>query len=359
MSIAHLARPEIRALRPYQAAVQVEDTIRLNANEAPWSGPGDPFSRPLNRYPEIRPSRLRATLAGRFGCRPEQLLVTRGSSEAIDLLVRTFCRAGQDRIVIAEPTFSMYAHYAAVQGAGVVRLPTDPDRDFAIDADAIDAACDDSVRLAFLCTPNNPTGTTIGRATIVDLLERLAGRAAVVVDEAYIEFSGAGSTATLLADHDNLLVLRTLSKALACAGARCGAVMGAAEIIDMLDAVQAPYAVATPVVECVENALAGNWLGEAESHAREIVAERRRMAVALDAHPAIERVWPSDANFLLVRCRDVDLVREAAQQAGILLRYLSDPLADCVRITIGRPDENERLLQVFESLHGRGSDPDG
>jgi histidinol-phosphate aminotransferase len=339
--------------------VQVEDTIRLNANEAPWTGPGDPFSRPLNRYPEIRPSRLRATLAGRFGCRPEQLLVTRGSSEAIDLLVRTFCRAGQDRIVIAEPTFSMYAHYAAVQGADVVGLPTDPDRDFAIDADAIDTACDDSVRLVFLCTPNNPTGTTIERASIVDLLQRLAGRAAVVVDEAYIEFAGAGSVATLLPEHDNLLVLRTLSKALACAGARCGAVMGAAEIISMLDAVQAPYAVATPVVECVENALAGNWLGDAEAHAREIVAERGRMAESLAAHPAIERVWPSAANFLLVRCNDVDAVREAAQQAGILLRYLSDPLADCVRITIGSPEENERLLQALEGLRASDGERDG
>lgn len=353
MSIAHLARPEIRALEPYQAAVQVEDTIRLNANEAPWTGSGDPFSRPLNRYPEIRPARLRTTLADRFGCAPAELLVTRGSSEAIDLLVRTFCRAGLDRILIVEPTFSMYAHYAAVQGAGVERLAADPALDFVIDADAIDAACDDSVRLVFLCTPNNPTGTTIERRTIVDLLERLAGRAAVVVDEAYIEFSGARSVSELLPVHENLLVLRTLSKALACAGARCGAVLGASEIIDMLDAVQAPYAVSTPVVECVEKALASGWLGEAEAHAQNIVAERRRMAESLGAHPAVERVWPSDANFLLVRCSNVDRVREATQRAGILLRYLAAPLADCVRITIGSPDENERLLQALQEIGDR------
>ncbi len=352
MSIAHLARPEIRALKPYQAAVQVEDTVRLNANEAPWTGPGDPFSRPLNRYPEIRPARLRAAMAERFGCDATELLVTRGSSEAIDLLVRTFCRAGQDRIVVVEPTFSMYAHYAAVQGAGVRSLDADPERDFVPDADAIEAACDESVRLVFLCTPNNPTGTVIERATITDLLSRLAGRAAVVVDEAYIEFSGAASTATLLGEHDNLLVLRTLSKALACAGARCGAVIGAPEVISMLDAVQAPYAVSTPVVECVEKALAGSWLTEAEAHAADIVEERRRMSDALAAHPAIARVWPSAANFLLVRCADVAAVRDAAQQAGILLRYLSDPFADCVRITIGTADENRRLLGALDTIGG-------
>lgn len=353
MSIAHLARPEIRTLKPYQAAVQVEDTIRLNANEAPWTGPGDPFTRPLNRYPEIRPARLGAALAERFGCKPEQLLVTRGSSEAIDLLVRTFCRAGRDRIVIVEPTFSMYAHYATVQGAGIRRLQADPERNFALDPDAIDAAVDDSARLVFLCTPNNPTGSTIPRATVIDVLERLAGRAAVVVDEAYIEFSGAESVAGLLAEHDNLLLLRTLSKALACAGARCGAVIGPREIIAMLNAVQAPYAVSTPVVECVENALTGNWLEEAETRALEIVAERRRVAGALEAGSAIERIWPSDANFLLVHCTDVGAVRSAAQQAGILLRYLSDPLADCVRITIGSRDENERLLRALDGVGGQ------
>ena len=132
MSIVHLARPEIQKLTPYEAAVQVEDTIRLNANEAPWTSGGDRFRRSLNRYPEVRPRRLQEALAARYGCAANQLLVTRGSSEAIDLLVRTFCRAGIDNIVTAAPTFSMYKHYAEVQGAELREIRSTADADFAI-----------------------------------------------------------------------------------------------------------------------------------------------------------------------------------------------------------------------------------
>ncbi len=174
MSIAELARPEIRALRPYEAAVQVDDTIRLNANEAPRTGAADRFRRPLNRYPEIRPQRLRSALAARYGCRPEELLVTRGSSEAIDLLMRAFCRAGLDSVVTTTPTFSMYRHYAAVQGAAVREVATARETSFALDVGAMLAACDDSTRLIFVCSPNNPTGNLVPAATLTELLENAA-----------------------------------------------------------------------------------------------------------------------------------------------------------------------------------------
>jgi histidinol-phosphate aminotransferase len=149
VSVVKLARPEIQALRPYEAAEQVDDTIRLNANESPRAtGPGS-FRRPLNRYPEVRPQGLQRALARRFGCEPEELLVTRGSSEAIDLVIRTFCRAGQDSVLVTSPSFSMYRHYAAVQGAALTVVATRPDRDFAVDVDEILAACDESTRLIF------------------------------------------------------------------------------------------------------------------------------------------------------------------------------------------------------------------
>ena len=143
MSIDKLARPEIQALKPYEAAIQVDDTIRLNANEAPWTSSGDHFRRPLNRYPEIRPTQLRIALAARYGCAETNLSVTRGTSEAIDLLVRVFCRAGLDNLLISSPTFSMYKHYADVQGAEVREYETSRDSDFSIDVDALIGRCNE------------------------------------------------------------------------------------------------------------------------------------------------------------------------------------------------------------------------
>lgn len=347
MSLVRLARPEIQALSPYGAAVQVRQTVRLNANEAPWTSATDTFRRPLNRYPEIRPAALTNALAKRFGAPPEQLLVTRGTSEAIDLVIRSFCRAGRDNIVIVTPTFSMYAHYAAVQGALVNEAHADRDRDFRFDARTVDSACDEDTRLVFLCSPNNPTGTSIPPDTLRGILEARRGRSAVVVDEAYIEFSRAASTAALLGEYDNLLVLRTLSKALACAGARCGAVMGPRDVIAMLSAVQAPYAMSTPVVECVENALGGAWLDEAERRVAEVIAARERLAARLPGVPGLQRLWPSDANFLLAAFDDVAAVIERARAANILLRYFGGALSDCVRITVGTADENDRLLAAL------------
>lgn len=262
MSISSLARAEIQALKPYEAAIQVDDTIRLNANEAPWKSSGDHFRRPLNRYPEIRPAGLRTMLSSRYGCMPDNLMVTRGTSEAIDLLIRVFCRAGKDNLLTTRPTFSMYEHYAVVQGAELRQVETNGDREFKISANEILDACDDSTKLIFLCSPNNPTGTLLPTSVLMEILERRADRSAIVVDEAYIEFASEDSAVQLIQKYENLIVLRTLSKALAYAGARCGSVIAAPDVIRILDAVQAPYALATPVVECVENALQAQGIEE-------------------------------------------------------------------------------------------------
>jgi histidinol-phosphate aminotransferase len=352
MSIAELAREELRALQPYEAAQQVEGTIRLNANEAPWSSCADRFRRPLNRYPEIRPGSLAKSLGDYFGCDPSRLLVTRGTSEAIDLLMRAFCREGRDNIVTTTPTFSMYGHYAAVQGAAHRTVATRPDKDFEIDVDAVLEACDEQTRLIFICSPNNPTGTLVSRPVLLDLLERRGDRSAIVVDEAYIEFSGEPSAVELLEAHPNLVVLRTLSKALAFAGARCGTVMGPVDVIRILNAIQAPYALSTPVVECVEDALRSAAIDEAKSRIAEIVAERERLMSAVSSFRFVETVWPSAANFFLLRVDNGDTVIRGARDNGILLRNIGSSLPNCIRVTVGSKAENDRLLTMFGEIDG-------
>ena len=350
MSIVKLVRPEIQALHAYDAAEQVDDTIRLNANESPRRNALGKFRRPLNRYPEVRPQQLQRALATRFGCAPEQLLVTRGSSEAIDLVIRAFCRAGEDSVLVTSPSFSMYRHYAEVQGAKLIEVATLAEQDFAIDVDAIIAACDSSTQLIFVCSPNNPTGTTLPRAELERLLQARGDDSAVVVDEAYIEFGDKPSAIELLNRYSNLLVLRTLSKALGFAGVRCGAVAGPVDVVRLLSAVQAPYALATPVVECVEDAMQDEQLELAEQTVREIIAERERVSAALADYGFVSRVWPSDANFLLIRVDDATQVMRRCQEQNVLLRHFGGDLDDCIRITIGSAEENNQLLQALDTL---------
>jgi len=352
MSITRLARPEIQSLQAYEAAEQVDDTIRLNANESPRRCSIGNFRRPLNRYPEVRPQKLQRALAKRFGCEPEQLLVTRGSSEGIDLVIRTFCRAVQDSVLMTSPSFSMYRHYAEVQGANLIEVPTNAEQDFAIDVDAILEACDNTTKVIFVCSPNNPTGTTLSRAELERLLQKRGDNSAIVVDEAYVEFGDKTSVIELLDRYDNLLVLRTLSKALGFAGARCGAVVGRAEVVSILSAVQAPYALATPVVECVEDALQDDQLKLARETVREIVSERERLATTFSEYNFISRVWPSDANFLLVRVEDPALIMKRCAEQNVLLRDLDGELKNCIRISIGSREENDLLLRALDTLEG-------
>jgi histidinol-phosphate aminotransferase len=346
----NLIRPEIRALRPYHAAEQVDDTIRLNANESPWTASNDHFRRPLNRYPEVRPSKLRSVLADRYGCDVGHLIVTRGTSEGIDLLTRVFCRADKDAVLTVTPTFSMYRHYAQVQGARLIECPTSPSNDFAIDVDALLAACDESTRLIFICSPNNPTGNTVPLNDLVRILEARADKSAVVVDEAYIEYSTHSSAVELMQRFENLIVLRTLSKALACAGARCGSVLAAAEIIEVLEAVQAPYALATPVVESVENSMQAESLAETDRLASDIAKARDNLMASVEQSQFVLKVWPSAANFFLIQLESADALLRHCSRQGILLRDFGGDLANCIRITIGSDSENQRLLDAFKGF---------
>ena len=350
MSLETLVRPEIRNLKPYVTARQEAATVRLNANELPWS-PGDSIgAASLNRYPPIRPASLQTALAALYGVPPESLLATRGSSEAIDLLIRAFCRAGLDSIIVTPPTFAMYRVYADIQGAQTIEVPLSAEDGFRMDVGRILERCEAGTKLIFVCSPNNPTGNTVPRTDIIELARERAGRSVIVVDEAYAEFNDESSLAGSIAGLDNLVVLRTLSKALGLAGARCGAVLGAPALVGWLNGMLAPYALATPVLDRVMDALSAANLDRARQAVAEVVQERNRVAAALIDLPSVTRVWPSRTNFLLARFRDLASVMRILRDRRILIRdFPQEPaLAGCARITIGAREENERLLAALQ-----------
>jgi histidinol-phosphate aminotransferase len=345
LKLLERARPEVRAMQPYSSARMEAGhaTIMLNANESPWAPVGDDGD--LNRYPDPQPAALRARLAELYGVASEQVLVGRGSDEAIDLLVRAFCREGRDAIVISPPTFGMYAVAARTQGAEVIEVPLAAD--FAVDADALLAAVTESTKLVFVCTPNNPTGARVPMATIERLATALRDRALVVVDEAYLEFAGEVPSATILLDrYDNVAVLRTLSKAYALAGARVGTLVAHAAIVALLRRIQAPYPIPALCVDAALVALSPQGMAQTRERIAILLAERDRLVRALPAANGVLTVYPSAANFLCVRFADAQKAYHALIAVGIVVRDVGryPQLADCLRITIGAPQENAALL---------------
>lgn len=348
-AVDRLARPEILALRPYRAAHHEEGLVRLNANETPWPPPVAAQSTDLNHYPEARPLTLTQRLAEFYGVDPEQLLVTRGSSEAIDLLIRCFCRPGLDDIVICPPTFGMYEVYAQVQGAGIVSVPLLPESDFGLHVDGIAAAWNDRAKLAFVCSPNNPTGNSFATEAVISLADRLGAEGIVVVDAAYVEFADADPTLELLETCDNVVVLRTLSKALGLAGIRCGVALAAPRIVDLMGCILPPYSYPTPCQEAALAALAPENADQLDERVALLRTERERVAQRLQELPGIDRVWPSQSNFLLARFHQPRRIIDAARRGGFLIRDFSWDryTPNCLRITIGTGEQNDRLLEAL------------
>jgi histidinol-phosphate aminotransferase len=348
--VLRLARPELLALAPYAPARWDPALVRLHANENPWRPASDGSHAGLNRYPEPQPSVLFGRLSSLYAVAPEQVLVGRGSDEGIDLLVRAFCAAGASEVVVCPPTFAMYRFAAEVQGAKVVEVPLRPD-DFSLDAGAVLDACGPSTRLVFLCSPNNPTGNALDPGAIETVITGLRDRALVVVDEAYAEFSSQPSVAAWLERFDNLAILRTLSKAHGLAGARCGAVLAGAEVIGLLRRLIPPYAVTVQTIEAVVDATEPDRLAAAGRQVALLLEERERVRERLAALPCIARVWPSDSNFLLVSSPRAGDVLDAGIAAGLLVRDVRGypGLSDCLRITVGTPAENDRLLAALEA----------
>lgn len=347
--VLSLIRPEILALTPYSSARKESSGGRvwLDANENPET----PFAgKPLfNRYPDPQPPDLVNALARYYGTTPANVLVTRGSDEGIDLLVRAFCRAGQDAILITPPTYGMYSVSAAIQNARVVTVPLLPEKNFTVDVSAVTSAATPDVKLVFLCSPNNPTGALLDRSAVMDIARTLLGRAVVVVDEAYLEFAGAPSLLTAFDQLPNLIVLRTLSKAFGLAGVRCGVTLANPALIGVLQKIIAPYPIPTPVLQAALAAVSPTGQAAARASVELLVSERKRMAEALKKLPFVRRIWPSDANFILFEVTDSAKVMAVTRAAGIVLRDRSRDygLANHVRLTMGTPEENNAALEAI------------
>ncbi|MFI5336634.1 MAG: histidinol-phosphate transaminase [Opitutales bacterium] len=365
-SVLSLVRPDILALTPYSSARKESSggRIWLDANENPKtpaaSLPSVALAKEgwlkLNRYPEPQPADLAAHLATLYGVASNCLLITRGSDEGIDLLLRTFCRAGQDSILITPPTYGMYSVAAGIQGAGVVRVPLVREQDFALDSAAVIAqglaapAGEGRVKLVFLCSPNNPTGQLLDRGGVLSVTRALAGRAVVVADEAYVDFSGQPSLAAEIPANPNLVVLRTLSKAYGLAGARVGTTIADPALIAVLQKVIAPYPVPTPVRQAALAALTPAGRAAAQESIRTLIAERARLAGVLAKLPAVKHVWSSDANFLLVEVADSARGMAAGRAAGVIWRDRSKDVPHTVRITVGTADENNTTLEALSRV---------
>lgn len=356
--VLDLVRQDLHGFTGYRSARSdtLQGEIWLNANESAWPNAADvgEVSAQSRRYPDPQPAVLRHALSKLYSCTPQQLLIGRGSDEAIDLLVRALCVPGEDAVLVTPPVFGMYAVSARLQGASLVEVPlVEGEGGFAPDLAAIvQLALLRQAKLVFLCSPANPTGGAIALQDIADLARQLAGRALVVVDEAYGEFSDVPSATTLLPWHPNLAVLRTLSKAHALAAARIGCVIADAALIAVLRACQAPYPVPTPCAALAMAALGAHAQKQTRLHVETIKSERERMLLAMATRPGVGRVYPSQANFLLARFADAECAFRSLLAAGIVVRdqRAAPQLGDALRITIGTPEQNDLVLATLCSL---------
>ncbi len=354
-----LARPDLLSFVPYSSARQEASAagVLLNANEWPWA----PFAggEGLNRYPQPQPAELVNRLADIYAVDPDMLLVGRGSDEAIDLLVRGFCRPGIDAVVTSPPTFGMYRVSAQLQGAAAVEVPLLAARGFAVDADALIAAAHSAnAKLVFVCTPNNPTGQLADRADVLRVVDALRDQALVVVDEAYVEFADAPSYTEAMHERPNLLVLRTLSKAFGLAAARIGTLVGEPSIIAFVRGLIAPYPIPQPSLVA---ALAGLDPVNDELRAQRLAqtrAERVRMAKEFEQSPWVSKVWRSDANFLCIQMPDSQRVLAALAASKVIVRSLAryPGLADCLRISVGTREENSAALAALQTINATTQD---
>lgn len=353
--VLDLVREDLRGFAGYASArsTRLEGEIWLNANESAWPNPGDAGGL-CRRYPEPQPQALRERLATLYGCTSEQLLVGRGSDEAIDLLVRALCVPGRDGVLYTPPVFGMYAVSARLQNAPALEVPLrDDDAGLVADIEAIIAtAKQGNARLVFLCSPSNPGGRSIPLAQVEQVAVALRGQALVVVDEAYAEFADEPSAVSLLPRHDNIAVLRTLSKAHALAAARIGYVIADASLIAVLRRCQAPYPIPAPCTALALEGLSDAALARTRERIAVVRAERERLGAALARLPGVRRVYPSDANFLLVRLVDAEAAFQRLLVAGVVVRDQrgAPQLHDALRITLGTPEQNARVLGVLATL---------
>ena len=349
--VLSLARPEILTIKPYSHAAWLPSLTRLHANEAPWRPAGDTTEAGLNRYPEPQPAALVRRLAELYDVSAETLLVTHGSDEAIDLLSRIYLRAGVDAILQCTPTFGMYQVAARIQGADVIDVPLDRSRGWTIDVDRLLAAWRPHVKLVYLCSPNNPTANSLNTAALEAICTALDGKAMIVIDEAYIEWSRGASLTPWRNRFPTVAFLRTLSKAHALAGARIGALIGSADMIQLAKRVVPPYSLAQPTIEAALRALQPDEVAASRARLEALLAEREYLRQRLETSPWVEKVWPSDANFLLIDCRDAERFMRASIAGGSIVRDLraNSALPNSLRISVGTRAQNDALLHSVEA----------
>ncbi|WP_333607593.1 histidinol-phosphate transaminase [Arsukibacterium sp.] len=340
-----LARQIVKQLVPYASARSSMSggAVWLNANENALA-PAYQLDDTFNRYPSCQPKAVIDGYAAYAGVTPEQVLVSRGADEGIELLIRSFCEPKQDSITLCPPTYGMYAisaesHHTAVQK--VLLLNTEQ-----LDLPGIFAT---NPKLVFICSPNNPTGDLIPREQIIAVLEHFKDTALVVVDEAYIEFAPEASVVPLLPRYPNLVILRTLSKAFGLAGLRCGFTLAAPDIIRALKKMIAPYPIAEPVAQIAAQALSAAGITQMQQSVGIINQLRRDFVQFAQQQAGVTKVWPSNANYVLLQVSDAAACVNALMAEGILIRNQSSQLglANVVRVSIGNPDEMQRLQQAM------------
>ena len=349
---ARLARPEILALAPFDIAAQANDAfgpdaIKLDANENPYPPLSEgALAAGLNRYPEPQPARLKKAMAALYGVAPEELAVTRGADDAIDILVRAFCRPGDDAVSICTPTFSAYAHFARLQGARVIEAPLAPNFDFDADAFLKVAREEPSLKLAFICSPNNPTGNPVAPADVLKVADALPATL-IVLDEAYLEFSDTPSLAAEAVRRQNLVILKTLSKAYGIAGARVGALIGNAELVSIAARALPPYPLPSLSIEAALAALAPSRRPIHEERIARIKADRGRLAPLLEQSPVVKSVRSGGGNFLFLEVDNPEALARKLNALGIRARFRPNAAPGGLRLTIGTDAENEVALAAL------------
>ncbi|KYP13455.1 histidinol-phosphate transaminase [Flavihumibacter sp. CACIAM 22H1] len=346
-NLNELVRPNIRDLVPYSSARdEFKGTARvyLDANE---NSLGSPLMKWYNRYPDPLQWAIKEKLSLIKGVDPRHIFLGNGSDECIDVLIRTFCEPGIDNIVLVPPTYGMYEVSASINNVKVKKVPLTAD--FQLDLPALEEAVDDFTKMIFLCSPNNPTGNSLDRGAVEALLNNYFGL--VVIDEAYINFSRQRSFVADLAEYPNLVVLQTLSKAWGLAALRVGMAFSSAEIIGLMNKVKPPYNINQASQDLVLKAL--DEVEQVNEMIRVLVQERQRLEKELPGLPVVQKVFPSDANFLLVKVADARRVYEYLLNKGIVVRDRSSVVLceDSLRITIGTEAENTELLDALKQFN--------
>lgn len=358
-----LIREELKTLAPYESARRLFSmsgtadnnenpaTMWLNANENPYSPQVKADPSLYNRYPDFQPEPLIEAYADYAGVSTEQVLATRGADEGIELLIRTFCAPNQN-IVICPPTYGMYAISAETANVNVLTAPLQ--RDMQLDVENVLSKGADA-QIVFICSPNNPTGDVIRTDALEQVLESLSNQAIVVADEAYIEFCADASVSNLLDKYDNLVILRTLSKAFALAGLRCGFTLASKQIIDALKKVIAPYPIPAPVAQMATQALSADGLNWMRDKVAELNQRRDSFISKASNWKIVETVYPSKTNFVLLKLKPslsaTDIMQTFVNE-NILLRNQSKQLMldNTLRVTIGNEAEMNAVEALFAKL---------